>query len=326
MPANHFLPAVGQTTIGVRTPFGTWVPPGARVAAYVGPQSESTDTYSNSGLLVSTLTAGLARCRSGKGDIVFVLPGHTETISTTTYLATLVSGTQVIGCAPFGTSLMPTFTFSGTTNTSTWTINVANTTWQGLRFNFNGADSIDTPIIVTAAGTTFENNVVLMGSDTTLDCDVGITVSTGADFFSLNQNYFYTTGTAVNTNSVLVSAAVDSFCALDNVFMVPATSTNGILALGASSVVLTNLNVGRNRLVNKSTGSAGIIMTDQAHTGMIYDNYVNLTSSQTSTTNGIGVGILAAGATNCLVQMFNNYVADGSTKGVTGSLVCAVST
>lgn len=319
--ANHFLPFVGNDSIGQRTVHGTWVPPGSRVAAYVGPQSESTDAYVNSSLLVSTLAAGLARCRAGKGDVVYVLPGHTETVSATTGLANLVTGTQIIGCAPFGSSLMPTFTFAGTTNTSVWSFNKADVSVSGLRINGNGADSIDTPLIVTGAGNSFKNNIFLTGSDTALDTDVMLTVSTGADFCNISGNYFYSTGTAVNTNAVLVSAAVDSLQMLDNVAMVPATSTNGIFAIGAAAVVVTNMNIGRNRIVNKSTGTAGIILTDVAHTGMVYENFVNLTASAASGTNGIGVGVLAAGATNSLVQMFQNFVCDGSTKGTTGVIV-----
>jgi len=321
MPANHLLPAVGQTTIGLRTPFGTWVPPGARVAAYVGPQSESTDTYSSSGLLVATLQEGFARCRSGKGDVVFVLPGHTQTITTQTLFTNLVAGTQIIGCAPYGSGLMPTLTVTGTTTVATSTINVANVQMSGIRWNLNGADSMDTPLVVTAAGCNINNCIFLTGSDTALDADVAVTVSTGADFFNLSGCYFYSTGTAVNTNSVLVSAAVDSLNISDNTFMVPAVAS-GIVQLGASTVVLTNLMVARNLLVNKSTGLITIGYTDQAHTGMICDNYSQLTADATLTTDGIK----AAGLTNPLIQFAQNFLCDGGNKGRSGILQPAVQT
>lgn len=323
MPANHFLPAVGSENVGIRTPFGTLVPPGARVAAYVGPQSESTDAYSASSLLVSTLAAGLARCRSGKGDVVFVLPGHSETINTTQVAllnSALVAGTQIIGVAPFRSGLMPALTFNGTTNTTTWTVNVANVLMQGLKFNFNGADSIDTPLVFTAAGCRFANNVVNMGSDTTLDCDVGLTVSTGSDFMTIQDNLFYTTSTAVNTNSILVSAAVDSLSIVRNRFIVPATSTNGIIQVGASTVAITNIDIGNNVMVNKSTGSACISFTDQAHTGVCYENYSGLTAN----TAPLTTGIVLAGTTNILVQFFNNQTNDGEAKGTSGLLSPAV--
>lgn len=303
MPVNHFLPEVGNDSIGQRTLYGTWLPPGSRVAAYVGPQSDSTDAYVSSSLLVSTLAAGLARCRSGKGDTVVVLPGHTETVSTTTMMDNLVAGTNIVGAAAQGSSLMPTFTFAGTTNTSIWNITKNDVTMANLFFKFNGADSIDSPLIVTGSGFNFLNNRVLMGSDTALDCDVGLTVHTGADNCRILNNYFYTTGTAVNTNSILVDAAVDSLHIGNNRFVCPATSTNGIVQIGSSTVVLTNLRVDNNVLYNKSTGTCTIGFTDAAHTGMCFDNY----SGSGGTTAFASFGIILAGTTNILVSFFQNF-------------------
>lgn len=317
MPSN-FLPFVGNQSVGQRTAFGTWLPPGARVAAYVGPQSESTDAYSSSSLLVSTLAAGLARCRAGKGDVVAVLPGHTETVSTTTMLDALVSGTQILGCAPMGTSLMPTFTFSGTTNTSIWTIDDANVTLSGLRLHFNGADSIDTPVKVSAAGCTITNCYILTGSDTTLDSDVGITVLAGGNNFLFQNNYVYSTGTAVNTNALLISGdGVDSPKILNNTFICPATSTNGIVELGLSTAVITNIEIASNVFVNKSTGTSCLRLLDTAMTGVVYDNYCHLTGDASAVTT---MGISLAGTTNILVGFFQNFTNDTEAKGRSGIL------
>lgn len=317
MPANHFLPAVGNESIGMRMLYGTWVPPGSRVAAYVGPQSDTTDAYVGSSLLVSTLAAGLARCRSGKGDVVLVLPGHTETVSTTTMLDNLVPGTQVIGVAPVNSGLAPTFTWAGTTNTAIWTIDDANCTFANLFLKFNGADSIDTPIKVSAAGVSIQGCRILTGSDTTLDSDVGITVLAGGSQFSFRNNYCYATGTAVNTNMLLISGdAVDSPKILDNVFIGPATSTNGLVELGLTTAVITNIEIARNRLVNTSTGSACIRLLDTAMTGIVYDNYCGLTANTAPATTGISL----AGTTNTLVQFFQNFTNDGEAKGTSGIL------
>lgn len=317
MATNNFLPFVGNTTVGQRTAHGTWLPPGSRVAAYVGPQSESTDAYSSSSLLVSTLAAGLARCRSGKGDVVAVLPGHTESVSTTTMLDALVAGTQIIGVGPGNPGLMPTFTWTGTTNTSIWNIAVANCTFSGLFLKFNGADSIDTPIKVTAASTVIRNCWILTGSDTALDSDVGISVLAGGDNFVFQGNYCYATGTAVNTNMLLISgSAVDSPKVLGNTFIGPATSTNGLLEIGLSTNVITNMEIGANRFVNTSTGSACIRLLDTAMTGIVYDNYCGLTANTAPLTTGISL----AGTTNTLVQFFNNQTNDGEAKGTSGIL------
>lgn len=313
MPSN-FLPFSGNESVGLRTAHGTWLPPGSRVAAYVGPQSESTDAYSSSSLLVATLEAGFARCRSGKGDVVAVLPGHTQTVTTQTLFSALVAGTQIIGCAPFMSGLMPTITVTGTTTVATSTISVANVSMSGIRWNMNGADSMDTPLVITGAGCSITDCVFLTGSDTALDSDVAITVSTGADNFNFLRNYVYSTGTAVNTNSLLVSAAVDSCKIKGNTFMAPATSTNGIIQIGAAAVVPTNVEIGYNVVLNKSTGSACIGFTDVAMTGVVYNNYCAVSANTAPATTGI----VLAGTTNILVHFFNNQTNDNEAKGTSG--------
>jgi hypothetical protein len=195
-------------------------------------------------------------------------------------------------------------------------LNAADVLIKNMTLRFNGADSIDTPIVVSAAGCGLESCNILLGSDTALDSDIGITLAAGADFFKFKDNYVYTTGTAVVTNALLASGAVDSLKVTDNVFIVPATSTNGIVEIGAAAVVCTNLEIARNKFVNKSTGSACIRMTDTAHTGIVYDNYSGLTADTAPATTGISL----AGTTNILVQFFQNFTNDGEAKGRSGIL------
>lgn len=311
MPLNHFLPAVGNDSVGQRTAFGTWVPPGARVAAYVGPQSESTDAYSSSSLLVSTLAAGLARCRAGKGDVVFVLPGHTETVSTTTMLDALVSGTQIIGCAPFGSGLMPTFTFAGTTNTSTWTVDDANVTIANIKFNCDGADSIDTPLVVTAAGFRLEGCLVNLGSSTTLDCDTFLTLGAGSTNAYIVNNKMQSTSTAVNTNVISITAAVDGITIAGNFIRTTLSSaTGGVIQIGAAA---TNLDIHHNVIRNFVEDGVGIRVADTfAATGMIYCNFFGGTDAGGTVANTIKA-VSFEGTTEALLRCFENYATDEDT-------------
>lgn len=306
MPSN-FLPYVGNTSVGQRTPHGTWLPPGARVAAYVGPQSESTDAYSSSSLLVSTLAAGLARCRAGKGDVVCVLPGHSETVSTTTMLDNLVSGTQIIGCAPFGSGLMPTFTFSGTTNTSTWTIDDANVSISGLRFECTGADSIDTPIVWTGAGGRFWENFVTLGSDTTHDCDNFLTVGTGATDLHIISNKFKSQSTAVTTSVILVSGtAVEGVTIQDNYMRATLSSaTGGMINITSAA---TNLDIAYNVMRNFVEDGVGIRVADVACTGLIYSNLFGGTDAGGTVANTVKAVSFAG--TSHLVRCFQNFATD----------------
>ena len=61
----------------IATPYGTYVRPGGRVAAYVrstGAQ-EGDDYFASSGNLVTSINEGLKRCRSGQNDVVVWMLG-----------------------------------------------------------------------------------------------------------------------------------------------------------------------------------------------------------------------------------------------------------
>src|SRR5687767_4421121 len=309
MPVNHFLPGVGNESVGQRTLYGTWLPPGARVAAYVGPQSESTDAYSSNGLLVSTLAAGLAKCRSGKGDVVCVLPGHTETVSDGTMMDNLVAGTQIIGCAPFGSGLMPTFTFSHAD--AEWTVDVANVTITGIKFNCDGADTIDTPIQVTAAGFRFEGNFVNLGSSSSLDCDVFLTLGAGSTNAYIMRNKMQTTSTAVNTNVISITAAVDGITIGGNYIKTTLSSaTGGVIQIGAAA---TNLDIHDNVIRNFVEDGIGIRVADTfAATGMVYDNYFGGTDAAGTVANTIKM-VSFEGTTEALLRCFQNFATDEDT-------------
>lgn len=302
-----------QAMPGIITPYGTLLKPGGRVAAYVrstGAQ-DGEDHFAASGMLVSTLNAGLARCRSGQGDIVYVLPGHTENISTADFMSNLVAGTQIISAGRPGSSNNPTFTW--TLATATFLLDVANVTLSGLTFNFDGADSIDTPFVVSAAGCAIVGCHINHGSSTSLDSDVGVQLNSGADDFLFAGNFSFTSSTAVMTNVLATGAALSNLKILNNLAIVPLTSTNGAFQLGNSSNVLSRLVVAGNRVVNISTGTAAVAsFTDVAHTGYCYDNYSGVTAS--SDPDATSSGIVLAGTTNILVHFAQNFTS-GEEKG-----------
>lgn len=307
------LPLVGQKANGFRTMFGTWIAPGANVT-FLGPAGVFEATYTENAR-VTTLASAAARCRASKNDVIFALPGYSENVSSAAY-ATLPAGTKLIGLGVPGESSAPKLIWTAVA--ATLLLNAADILIQNMTLQFNGADSIDAPITVSAAGVGIEDCRILLGSDTALDSDVGITVAAGGDNFRFLNNYVYTTGTAVVTNALLIGAAVDSPKILNNKLFVPCTSTNGIIEFGAFAA--TNIEVGGNVFVNKSTGSACLRFADNAITGVVYDNYDGLTANTAPLTTGISL----AGTTNILVQFFQNFTNDGETKGTSGILSPAV--
>lgn len=99
----------------------------------------------------TTVAAALAKCQAGRGDIIMVSPGHTETISTATSLVLNVTGVAIIG---LGTgSLRPTFNISATG--AFIDITAANTTLVNVLIT-GGIDAIVRAVLVRAADVTLQ--------------------------------------------------------------------------------------------------------------------------------------------------------------------------
>jgi hypothetical protein len=178
--------ALLQSYDSFATPHGLFIKPGGRVVAYVRSTGlqDGDDLFAASGNLVSTINQGLARCKAGRGDIVVVLPGHTETHSSSGAIwSNLVAGAQIIGAFNSGGSSAPTVTLSHTG--ASLAASVADVTISGLKIVSTTA-ALTAAIAITAAGCTFERNFVsLTGA---LGANPGLAI-TGAANCTLYRNH-----------------------------------------------------------------------------------------------------------------------------------------
>lgn len=86
----------------------------------------------------ATIDYAVSQCKAGRGDIVMVMPGHTETISTSGgFIGLDVSGVAIIGLGKG--DLRPTITLS-TAASSALAASAANTTVHNLKFVAAAAD------------------------------------------------------------------------------------------------------------------------------------------------------------------------------------------
>lgn len=260
-----------QQMPGVITPYGTLLKPGGRIAAYVrstGAQ-DGEDHFAASGMLVSTLNAGLARCRSGQGDIVYVLPGHTENISTADFMTSLVAGTQIVSAGRPGSTNNPTFTWTAVA--STFLLDVADVSLVGLTLNMGGADNVTAPITITGAGCSIVGCHIIAGTTSALESATPVTISTGANDCLILGNRFSATGGAVTTAMVAIGAAVARPVIAYNKFHTTQSSaTTGVIAVNAAA---TEVDIGWNLMYNAVEDGVGIRIANVAATGMIYNNY-----------------------------------------------------
>lgn len=256
----------------IATPYGTYVRPGGRVAAYVrstGAQ-EGDDYFASSGNLVTSINEGLKRCRSGQNDVVVCLPGHTETYSSSGAIwANLVAGAQIIGCSP-GSTNAPTITL-GHVGASI-ALNVADVTLCG--FNIRSAAVLTAGVVITAAGCTFACNSV---------------ISTGA----------------LAANSLVQVTGAATTAILNNNFVVDSTATMIAVTGAASTNFLIQGNIARQ--TQATTGGSFSTTASTAGISGVYAN--NLYKTATTGTGGAGVIVLGA-ATITTVGNFENYGGD----------------
>lgn len=301
------------TGVGYNTRFGPVVmEPGSRVAAYVrstGAVSDEDPVVATN--LVTTLAAGLARCRSGKNDVVFVLPGHAETVTATT-LTGLVAGTRVIGCGRG--SNRPTFTWGATT--SQFVMNKADVVFLNCIFACNGA------VVVKAFAVTAADNGIIgcdidFGSVASTNLStIGLSLEAGAHRFLLFQNYIHTIAGATPTQVIALSGISDGIAIMNNKVMA-ATSVVSVGVVDITAAV-TGLEMGNNILQNRLASSETVLSVGAfAATGVYYNNYG-------ATEAGTPVSDIFEANAASLLRPFNNYGTD--TKGASGLLSPAVVT
>ena len=113
----------------------------------------------------STVDYAIGKCTAGRGDIIFVMPGYTETISAAAGWACDVAGIAIVGLGS-GTS-KPTLTFSATG--SDINISAANVTISNIRC-VSSVDSLGNFIDVDEAYATIHKCDFITGSATEALC------------------------------------------------------------------------------------------------------------------------------------------------------------
>lgn len=300
MTQSFLIPQLpfGQAGYGFRTPFGVLLPPGSQVAAYLrstGPQSGDDPSISPN--LVTTLASALLRCRSGLGDTILVLPGHSESVVDNTMLTNLVPGTRIIGIGQGAN--MPVFRW--TQLAGQWILNDADVTLAGLRLRLEGNNGITVALDVSAADNVLTECDIETSSGAANLAAVALRLSAGATRFVASRNLFRGVAAGVSTDIVLINAAVDLPQLVDNVMLAP--STNGFFRTAAAA---TNMFIARNRVYNIAAGIAvGAVYGAQASDGILVDNYFAVKAAAT------GVTVITQGSG--IAQNFQNGFTDGGT-------------
>ncbi len=101
---------------------------------------------------VATIKQAVALCAASKGDVIIVMPGHTESITSATTLDVNVAGVRIVG---LGTGRnRPVLNFTNTAGKVV--VSAANVSISGIVFTAD-VSAVVTGVSVTASDVTFEN-------------------------------------------------------------------------------------------------------------------------------------------------------------------------
>ena len=245
----------------------------------------------------STIQGAMNAAVAGRGDVIFVLPGHTETISSASVITANKAGVSVIGLG-YGT-MRPTLTFT-TAITANILVSAADVTFENMLFVANFAD-ITSVFTVSTGPNLVVRNCEFRDTSAILNfiTIVTTTVSVVADGLTFERNKVMGLGTTAATTPIKVLGTHNRLVINDNYISLGVlNNVSAVLAHGA--LVVTNLEINRNKVfrLNTDTATGGLLVTTSSttNTGMISDNYAQ-------TADIAGLILVTAG---CRYGMFNN--------------------
>tara|TARA_R110000772_G_scaffold250693_1_gene365396 strand:- start:74 stop:1036 length:963 start_codon:yes stop_codon:yes gene_type:complete len=222
----------------------------------------------------STLDYAVGRCTASRGDIIMLMPGFTETVSTATALALDVAGVAIVGLGS-GT-LRPNITLD-TVTTATIAVSAANISIKNVIFTASFADIAElfTPTAVdfhcedckfTASAA--DLNFIEIADTSTVDNEVD-----GLSFLRCE----WIEPDLSTTSLVNVDADIDRLSVVDCVVNLGINGVISCLAEVAAGKDLTNVNIAGNKCTRLVVASAvGLITfadTTTTNTGNISGNF-----------------------------------------------------
>ena len=265
----------------------------------------------------STLEYAISRCTADRGDIIFIKPGHAETISSATALSFDVAGVAIVGLGT-GTK-RPTFTL-GTAASTTIAVSADNVSILNCRFIGNFL-SITAAFTVAAAAYFTIDNCSFTDTSAILGflSAVKTTVSTNSDFLQVSNCFIKSDATTKSVAPIVVLNTMTGLTLADNVVVQTVAQNNVSQFLSHAALVMTAALITGNKIYSVNTDSAtgAFLVTTSATTGsgIIQNNVVR----------GLDVaGALMITAAAVQYGLFNNlYIGD---VGFSGFVLPAIGT
>ena len=214
-----------------------------------------------------TLDYAVSSCTANRGDIIFIKPGHAETISSATALAFDVAGVAIVGLGA-GTK-RPTFTLD-TAATTTIAVSADNVSISNCRIIGNFL-SITSAFTVAAAAYFTIDNCSFTDTSAILGflSAVKTTVSTNSDFLQVSNCFIKSDATTKSVAPIVVLNTMTGLTLTDNLVVQTVAQNNVSQFLSHAALVMTAALITGNKVYSVNTDSAtgAFLVTTSATTG-----------------------------------------------------------
>jgi hypothetical protein len=214
----------------------------------------------------ASLNFAASQCTAGEGDIIILMPGHAETISSSTALSLSTSGVAIVG---LGTgNLRPTFTLN-TANTTTIGIGSSNITIKNVLVVADYLAIAAAFTLTTAKDFTLEN-VEFRDTSAILNFIDVVKLSTSSnanDGLTISNCIFNGQATSGAVKLVDALGTHDRITIDSNYYSSLTTNAGAVIPIAAGKI-LTNLRVTNNHfnLVNATGTATGYLITTNGST------------------------------------------------------------
>lgn len=279
---------------------------GARFFVHSGLGSDAASYGSSPDAPCATIDYAVGQCAASKNDIIYVMPGHAETISSAGAIAVDIAGISIIGLG--NGANRPTITWGNTA--ATIAISAANVTIKNIVTKVS-VDEVVSMILVTGA------NVTLDGVDfvetTSVQAIQWLLTTAAADYLTIKNCFHQQLNASAADQKWIQLVGTDCTRILDNTFFIVGKAATGSHLISGSTAVV-YCEIARNNILFIGGTITIVINLVTGSTGLIADNRI-----------GSGTAVTTAAAiTGDGCFMFENRWAD--TAAASGLLAPVVDT
>ncbi len=214
----------------------------------------------------ATLDYAIGNCTASNGDVIYIMPGHAENITTATAINCDVAGITIIGLGQG--NLIPTFT--ATAAAGALTIAAANVTLKNVRFLAGFATGVTQAIAIAAAGDGCTlDGVQFRDSTSNLEYLTHINVATTVTDLTIRNCSFIGLPGGTMSASVLFAGTTTDALIENNYWDVDSSDS----VVDHSAAAATGMRIHHNTIVNRDQDTAKYCIELKSDVyGTVWDN------------------------------------------------------